>query len=287
MNETIAAISNITTNSNTNPIVSVSNQMFDGGYNSSMISNMIIATTISSFMSLITGFIPKICDRFTYYMNIMYNYLFKKKNCSINIVGTTRINNYGININFSNEYCAIMSMINKKGINLYDITFMNSNTLWDDGGKSMKNFDFYVNTDKKIFIEGNTKDKNVIFATFYQSNEEVGKEGSCKIKYLTMKVSSETLSVNQIQQKVNEWTKIYIHETQRYVDDGSLYYYSLNNKQEKVTSTSKDNKDKDDNNTKNERNSHSWEKNILTTFKTFDNIFFTDKNMLLKKINYF
>src|SRR5947207_10236349 len=88
------------------------------GFDTNIIYNMIIATTISSCVSALTTSFPKIFDIITCYFDIICKFLFTKKESCVNIVATIRINEYGVNVNFSQEYCAILSIIMKKNVNL-------------------------------------------------------------------------------------------------------------------------------------------------------------------------
>jgi hypothetical protein len=241
-----------------------------GGFDSNMICNMLIATTVSSCVGFISGSTHKTFDLLQYTLRSIYKYLYelfqKKRNC-VNIIGIITISDTGVDVNFSNEYCAIMSMIGKKNINLYNITFLNN-----DYTKTI-NDEFYVNTNNIISIDDSL---NIEFFEERESSstsKESSKEGasSYQIKYIKMKISSDVLFTNDIQKKINEWTRIYVNETRRYTDDGLIYYYSLD-VAKKITSTKK---------------ISMWNKNTLTTFKTFDNIYFTDKQKLIKKLNYF
>ena len=240
-----------------------SNASFNTGFDTNMICNMILATTISSCVTMVTGSTKKICDLMLYFLKNCQNYILrffqKQPNC-VNIVGTIKINNEGINVNFSDEYCAIMSIIGKKNINLYNITFLNSD--YESRKKTIKDCDFYVNTYKKIIIDTDT------YVVFHETTEEEGKDATFKLKYLTMKISSNSLSINDLRTKINDWTRIYINETKRYMDDGYIYYYNLNEMFKKASRDSYADRPK---------KTHTWNKNVLTTFKSFDNIFFTDK----------
>src|SRR5437868_14975442 len=88
------------------------------GFDINIIYNMIIATTISSCVGALTTNFHKIFDTIIYYFNVIYKFMFPKKESTVNIVATIRINEYGVNVNFSQEYRAILSIIMRKNVNL-------------------------------------------------------------------------------------------------------------------------------------------------------------------------
>jgi AAA+ superfamily predicted ATPase len=260
-------------------------------FNNEMIYSMVIATTITGLISSIANNIPYITKNLWFYIKKLYSYFFGLSENKVEIVGTIFKNGYGVSTKFPPEYNAVMSTIIKKKINLGNITYINDNTstFWrdnnDDNDFDFKKYKFYANPDHKICI-----DKNICIS-FYSYEEEKGKDNAYSTKYLVIVISSKKYSTQELQEIIATWTKEYKAENKLYKDDGNIYYYSLDNVSNNKTSDSSNkkdsNKNKNDDVDDAESNSKKWSKNMLTTFKTFDNIFFKDKNVLIKKLNYF
>jgi chaperone BCS1 len=104
------------------------------------------------------------------------------------------------------------------------------------------------------------------------------------INYLILELFSEKYSTYELYNRVIGWTQTYLIEKRRYKSDGNIYYYSINYKNE--TMLVKDNKDEKANIIKT-NDKLIWKRNLLVSFKTFDNIFFKDKDVVLKKLNFF
>jgi AAA+ superfamily predicted ATPase len=259
--------------------------------NIEMIQSMIIATAITSIIGSFANNFEKLFGNLMYYVKKMYAYFFDKPENQINVVGTIFKNLYGVKVNFSQEYNAIMALIVKNKKNLKNIYYINNNVdyRFDDYGKeddhSFKKYKFYVNSDIKIIIDDD------IFASFHEYEEEKGKDNPYSTKYLTISITSKKYTTPELQEKISKWTKEFQIENKLYKDDGNIYHYSLNcnnNKNIESLCEEKSKKNQDDifdNN--NNDNNKKWAKNRLISFKTFDNIFFEEKEIMMKKLNYF
>jgi ATP-dependent Zn protease len=255
-------------------------------YNHELIYGMIIATSISSLLGYLTNNIPNIFKNIIYYVRRVYFYFFEIKENEVNIVGTIYKNNYGIKKSFSPEYNAVMSMLVKKKLNLNNITYIDNNEA-DPWNKEQhetfdfKKYQFYVNSNIKIKMNDN------VYVRFYDHEEERGKDNSYITKYLTIIISSTQYTTSELQEKIANWTRDYENENKLYKDDGKIYHYSINSNSEKKEDILCEDNEQKKNEEKKYNTGLKWSKNILTTFKTFDNIFFKDKEILMKKLNYF
>lgn len=256
-------------------------------FDKNMIGNMIIATAVSGLVTMFGNKLANLFDDLQYYINWLYIKMFYRNESKINIVGTIKLSTYGVRTNFPQSYRAIMSLVVKKKLNLFDITVLEHSDRSDDYGRryeQLKDYNFFVNTNKKIMIDDN------IYASFFEHSEDTGgkEHTACKIRFLTTQISSNKYNTNELREKIIEWTRIYTDETQNYVDDGKIYYYNLRMKHEKQTVPLKNNDDDySDYDDDYDDDEIKWHKHVLKTFKTFDNIFFKDKQPLLNKINYF
>lgn len=259
-------------------------------FENNVVGNMIIATAISGLITLFSNKLTGLFDDLQYYINWLYIKVFYRNESKVNIVGSTKISMYGVGIHFPQSYRAIMSMLGKQNLNLFDITVLehtDRSTVRRDK-EQLKNYNFVVNTGKKIKICDD------IYVSFFEHTEDTGKaeHSTCKIKFLTTQVSSTKYSTNELRDKIIDWTRIYTDETENYYDDGKIYYFTLKVKNEKSISYKPKNRDDDDDDDDdyydNDGNDEIiWHQHILKTFKTFDNIYFKDKQLLLNKINYF
>jgi ATP-dependent Zn protease len=251
---------------------------------SSIMVNMIIATVIASGITLASNYIKDITYWFVKIIKKMYNNMKNKKINKINIVSSMMTTRNGISLNFQNEYCAIISLIIKNKIELKNITNLKNHYVYSDDAcinNCFEMFNFKVDNNNKILIE---KD---IYVKFHEKSDSLDcKDGNNNviINYLILELFSEKYSTYELYNRVIGWTQTYLIEKRRYKSDGNIYYYSINYKNE--TMLVKDNKDEKANIIKT-NDKLIWKRNLLVSFKTFDNIFFKDKDVVLKKLNFF
>ena len=248
-------------------------------FDSGILFNMLVATALSGSITLISKHINELID---FLIRTMKEIIGKKPNVKtskINIRSTIVSSNDTISTNFQEEYCAIVSMIIKKKKDMNEITHLKeyTNSYWCSRLNEKDCFETYrfqVNTTKKIMLEDN------IYIRFYEKQETTNNEKNVCIRYLTLEVFSDVYTVYTLHNKIVEWTKEYNSEKNKYKTDGKLYYYSMEREKTKKTPTTEKTESED-------ISKLFWKSNILTTFKNFDNIFFTDKEILRKKLNYF
>lgn len=247
-----------------------------------LVLTMILTTFIASIIKYITELIPLFFKQ----ISELYHYTKNSHKTNKNYVTITsqliKISN-GTYHNSTIEYEAIMNHLNKQNINLYNIEYVDINRSIDMSQDRKQRF--IVKTNKSITLEDD------IIISFDQqickSNaNDIGSNNN--ITYISIIVSSERLPVSKIQNKIYEWTTTYISEKRKYFDDGQIYYLNLSNNKDSCILASSAKKSTDDDQKKNISSSeYYWRENVFISFKTFDNIFFEEKNMLLKKLNHF
>jgi AAA+ superfamily predicted ATPase len=143
-------------------------------------------------------------------------------------------------------------------------------------------FSFYIDSDN---TNNNYEIEKDIFVKFSKSHEQAGREDP-PITILIISIYSKIFDLQYLNNKIKNWISKYKDENEIYKDDGKKYYFSLkDNYKPIVASTTNDDKNNEKNNEQNKEN--KWNMTEIVTHKTFDNTFFTDKNIMLKRLNYF
>jgi hypothetical protein len=243
-------------------------------FDANMIVSMIIATSLTSVIAIAGKYINELVPLL---VNIIMN-IFKKQNTKenkINITSSIVTSANGITTSFQNEYCAIIALLLKNKKEIGSITPLKNHSTYSSYNNNNDSIDncfetyrFKINNSNKILLDEH------IYVRFLENNG-TSNEKMMVISYLVLEISSEYYGIYDLYNKVLEWTKEYNNEKKKYKHDGIMYYYSLEREILK--------NDQADNNS----GKLLWKKNIFTTYKTFDNIFFSDKNVFLKKLNYF
>jgi hypothetical protein len=199
-------------------------------------------------------------------------------NC-ISITATSTIQ-YGENtLAIPKEFYAIMAYIKRNKIELGNIEYHSLNSDSSRFRNSTKH-------ESLLFVGGKnqkTKINDDIVADFSLLEKE---SYSTNSKIYTIKLKSLTLKSNELDNFVKNQVDEYDKEIKFKSDDGKLYYFRKYI-EEKIVK--KDNSDKkSENNEKTEKVVISiWDKYVMRTYKTFDNIFFQDKPALLIRLNKF
>jgi hypothetical protein len=212
---------------------------------------------------------------------------FMKINENINSVTITASvsEEYWNDTQFPIEYRAIISRLEKNKENLHNISYVPEPIPWwqkDLEKNDANKYKYYINHYKKFMV---AKD---VYVEFLEKKEESDIEKTTKDKkFYQIVVSSLIYSTFELRKIINEWVSSFYKDLKTYNDDdGTKYYYSLDKIYFKPITQSTNDEKKDEKKTEN-KNRLVWEKNILTSFKSFNNIFFTDKDILLKKLNHF
>jgi hypothetical protein len=252
-----------------------------------MIQSMIIATTVTSLIGSVSNSLPIIFDNLTCYTKKIYRYFFDKAENKVNVMSTIFKNSYGVKMGLSPQYKAIMNKIIKNKKNLCNICYLENNHAGyassSNTDNSFKKFGFYVDSNIKILLD------NHIYVSFNQYDEmtKSNDNESYSVKYLTIVLSSKLYTTPDLQEIINKWTNEFLIESKVYKDDGNLYHYSLGFNINKDDNNSKDKNKMDYNMGPAVSSEKKWSKNKMISFKTFDNVFFNNKEVLLKKLDYF
>jgi len=236
---------------------------------------MLFATVISQLISVLTK-IDMISNIYYFFKNLITG---ESENNGQITICATKVSTYsGYAFSFSTAYKAIVYILLKNNINVKKLTKpIGSN--YHNGASDLS---FYIDSAKTsadhIEIEPHINIK------FENNFENRGKDES-QMEILKIVIFSKKYTVVELDTKIKQWIYIYKDETEKYVDDGKKYFYSLGDKSLCVTEST--NNDKNEKSKEVGTNPHLWKKNILITHKTFNNTFFTDKSILLKKLNYF
>lgn len=245
-----------------------------------MINNdMFMSMLLATFMSQLVTMLAKYNIFFELYNFLKYACKKKDHYNQITICATKVATYTGHTFSFSSAYKAIVYTLLKNKINVKKMTKPTGSNYYSN---KQIDYNFYIDpceNDSDFFeIESNI---NVKFVNNFEAR---GKDES-QMEILKIIVFSKKYTVIDLDKKIKTWVELHKDATEKYIDDGKKYFYSLQEKTIHITELSKDDKKakKDDT----ENSNQSWKKNILTTYKTFDNTFFVDKPILLKKLTYF
>jgi hypothetical protein len=144
---------------------------------------------------------------------------------------------------------------------------------------------FYIDSDnecEEYDIEENIRVK------FAKSYEDAGREKP-QIVNLIISIYSYKYDLKFLSTKMKKWISEYKDENEIYKDDGKKYYFSLKDSSAKITPIKNDTNGDEKNKNKNSDDNAEmiWNMAEMTSHKTFSNTFFTDKDILLKRIKYF
>jgi hypothetical protein len=272
--------------------------------NNISIYNMVFATVLGVIITSSVQVIPMLVMKFIYFMRPYFVNLYKKIFGQYNeVILTSLVQNSGNTITESSpiEYDAIVFKINKKNINTicvqnkersqknnqYRIDLNDSHSNDDElssGYKICHSDIFKISSKHDIYVKCsiNKDDDN------YSNNNKY----NCKVTTYNMCVLSKKLSVPELISKIEEWRIKYINHKKCYIDDGNIYYYYFD--ETKSNQNSKQKKpqnmfslDHAGSQLKSQSDIISWNKYQLKTTKSFKNIFFDDKDKLLKRLDYF
>lgn len=264
--------SNININSGQNPISFL--------FSNNFFLQFFITTSIGLFISnlnvllkILINFIIIFCK------NIIEKIFDKKYNSFITFTSISIESINGVANKSSENYQAIIYKMYKLGINLkriseqnIDLSTYKYNINSESDNKNIFNYDIN-NTDEIIIIpELDIRLKSI-------SYEKYNDKSGYNTKYQKINLYSSKLTVIELLDILNKWRIEYNDFLKQYINDGNLYYYSLN-LDHNQPSPSKDPPLMI-------KNVISWDIHVFESFKTFDNIFFTDKKKLLEKLEFF
>lgn len=236
-----------------------------------MDTNILFSMVMATIMNIIAHFIS---DNLKNLLNFISEYIDKKyyppSKYEITLYGIMILSNSGTYNYFPDEYYAINYLIVKNKVNINKISKMFSlgDTFYIRSyNPDLNEKPFYVTSNQKIKFE---LEKN-IYVSFSVGSEE-GQDIKKKKVYIT--IGSNHYNLYELDKKIHAWTLDYKCNKEKYNDDGKLYYYSLTDNIDVKKDELKIMKLK-------------WKVNVLKSYKTFDNTFFSDREILLKKLNYF
>lgn len=234
--------------------------------------NMIVDTLAAS---LLLYFFKKIYDNFSIIIDKLKTIIsFSKKVKSEYVIQGTvsRSNEFCYHsINFPEEYKAIMYKITKLGIDIENgKKFNNIDNRFGimDSSNVNSMFSYSINTNKEIKLLDNiyVKQLNII---------DKSNDLKSSIEFYNLSLYSYTLTFNDLRDMISDWLKEYKTFVKEY-NDGEYYYFSYIGK--KITKPmDKNNFDHD----------IKFESHIFNSNKTFNNIFFDQKDVLIKRLDYF
>ncbi len=239
--------------------------------NEQMVMNMIYVTVGSLVITQLTNFITKGVEYIFNALHSLITWIYTSitnkyyAETTIPIIGKMEI----VEIldresKLSNTYRAILFKLNQKKINIVNgrILFKNE---YDQCCISINHADEIVISKKR-----DIRVKSIINKQNIENKENIPPKDT---EVCTTIVYSTKLTVNEIGHVLKKWRQKYEKhvEKETTINDPNIYYYHKANI-----------KDKDNN-----WNKECWSRNIMTSSKRFDNTFFTEKNKVLERLDYF
>ena len=239
--------------------------------NTDIIINMLWATIVSSLITKLTAINFSFLDVFKF----IQDYFCKKKDNAKKITGQIIISGTkittanGYRFHFPDVYRAVILKLLQNKINVERLT--RSTDMFHNGENS---YDIHIDSNDDFKIEDN------IYISCKQLSQDTKDNGP--IINLIMNIFSHKYTAIELNKIIQEWIHVYEKHTNKYVEDENIYYFSLKNDNDYHHNSKKSGPLEDEKNV-----TSVWKKNILVSYKTFNNTFFTDKEILLKKLRYF
>lgn len=256
------------------------NETFD----TQMFKNILAVTLTSLIISKITNCTETFLSGFYKFLLIFYNQIFnffKKKYKSEMVITSNKMtNSHFIRQSSSVNYKSILYQLYKKGINTMKIREHSQNMYHSEQNQDSFNMD--IDHCQEIII---CSEKDIRLKCYCDVSNIKNQNEILILTTRDMHIYSSKLTVPELWELVNSWKIEYLDYTKQYINDEKLFYYSLISKK---CGTKTKNKSQDDD-VKNDdiENKVEWRRNLLKSSKTFDNIFFPEKDELLKRLNFF
>lgn len=266
--------------------------------------NMIVMTIMGIVISSSTNAIPLLVRTLlSYFWAIIDNISrhFHKQDNEVIVTSTYVKTSMGTLENSSYDYDAVLFKINNKKINTKRVRSKANTVLWSNLNNSIKR-------------ENNTSiaDYNIIHSDYITLSSKNDIRIRCNIVYdkinntnnnseitnYNIHIYSKKLIVSEIINKINKWKIKFMNHKKKYASDGNIYHYNFS-KDVIPAPNYNTNKARDEfdlispfkfdvpRDVPNAKTLLTWEKNKFVSTKNFDNVFFTDKPRLLKRLNYF
>ncbi len=229
-------------------------------------------TIIDAILTVLLVYLTKkLIDKFTNIMNLLKGLIkwSKQVKSEYLIQGTVTISTEycSHSINFPDEYKAIMFKITRLSVDIGKGKQFNTVDKYGNNiGVNNSMFSYSLNTNEEIKLSDNI---------FVRQNNDVDKSNDLKssIEFYNLYVYSYTLPFTELKKQVDNW----IDEYKKFVrefNDGHIYYFSyLGSKKDTID--------------KGMVSDIKFESHKFYSNKNFDNIFFEQKNQLVRRINYF
>lgn len=223
----------------------------------------------STIICIFIGWISKKLNEIEWSRKLKKLNCFRKKTkSSFTVIGTIYEMNeraYDNTFEIPDEFMATMFILDKMKIDIFkgkrlgvvDTVYIDSD---ENGNVKDNKFSYFINHEKEIYI------KNDVYIKQTEDEMKAEDKKTTKIQ-IELEFFSNKLNFSQLKKEVDSWVKEY-HEYVKTNNDGQLYYFSYVGK-------------------KNDSDKPSFEKHKFSTSKTFDNIFFEDKQKLLKRLDTF
>lgn len=228
-------------------------------------------------MTKLFGSFEKIVDYVIAYISRPQKEPQSPEESSVCVISTTVENASGISSRSSNMYRAVIFYAITSGINVRHIQEQGTCEPYRYGLTNKDSasdiFDYIIDIHDDIVLDAV---KDIRIRANVETKKTTEKDNNMILKR-SIRVYSSLLTVNQLLETINEWQLSFDTYMRRYVDDGSLHYYSLQTRP--VASNNNDRPQV--------HIPKLWKKYQFVTSKTFDNIFFTEKPKLLTKLQFF
>lgn len=264
---------------------------------STMLYSMIFAAVIGTFITSITQILGNLLNRIMDTLEgIDITYFLKKKYKSEIIINIRSIHSFYNNVTGDNiDYQSMVHQLNKQKINVnkiektYSGNRCNNNSKFDDEDPFEG---FFLNDPNEICIDPK---QNIYITCKSKFKNQKLKDDHISEHIYTINVHSSTLSMLDLKKTLVEWRNEYNKYIQIYDLDDQLYYFSMITKVDDKPMDKNSDYDSDDECGKSsgfksfmsKSNSTEWIVNDFITHKNFDNIFFSDKQILMDKLDFF
>lgn len=190
--------------------------------------------------------------------------IWKNPCCEYLIQGriVTNVNFFDQPVIFPDEYHAVMYKLSTLGVDVKQAKKIGTQAknLGGKGSSSNQIFAYTINTDQRIPIDD--------LLTIHQDRyEHSALDHSSTIEYFNLYLESETLNFNQIKERVDEWVDEY-HRYLKEYSDGKLHLFSYMGSKE----------------VDGHPDSLDFENTIFESSRSFDNIFFEQKETVLGRL---
>lgn len=188
-----------------------------------------------------------------------------KKKYSFTVKGKLIHNTHFVIDLFPEEFKAIMYYLYKKKIDIQKGTKLSFQSFYHK--KQEAPYEFLLENNKEIKID----DDIYVIQT---STTEKSNDLKIKNDFYELTIYSPVYNFDKIKEKISDWMKIY-HEFLRDNSNGNIYYFSYLGTE------------KGENNNTMINSKLLFESHKFSTNKSFDNIFFEQKDELINRIEYF